>query len=428
MKECGTEQSGNLPSSQMGNHTGMGNNLIHKFSLLEKDYMQASVQKPTVNEGILQLLLFVDRSSRSQEQVIAIRQCLKNLKTDFPFDLKIVDVGQEPYLAEHFKLVATPALIKIYPTPRHTLAGSNLVGQLEKWWPRWQRSINDPQSNLLTEVDETANNNPQNSINSIACSVELIRIADELFRLQQEKAELEAQLMFKDRIIEMLAHDLRNPLTATSIALETIELCSPIDGPPDPRLTPALMHQLIKHARNQTRNIDRMIADLLEAAKGANAEFHIYPQKLDLKNLCQEIFQDLQDRFTVKYLLLQTDIPKDLPPVYADEERVRQVIVNLLDNAIKYTPNHGTIEVSIVHRTTQKVQISICDNGPGIPEAKRDQIFENHFRLDRDEKKEGYGIGLSLCQRIVRAHYGQIWVEPGPQAGSCFKFTLPVYR
>ena len=117
-----------------------------------------------------------------------------------------------------------------------------------------------------------------------------------------------------------------------------------------------------------------------------------------------------------------------MPYVYADEDLVRQVIVNLLDNAMKYAPLEGKIQVSLLHRTTQKIQVTVCDDGPGIPEENRDRIFEDHFRLQRDEGKEGYGLGLSLCQRIVRAHYGRIWVDTSPRGGGCFHFTLPVYR
>ena len=119
---------------------------------------------------------------------------------------------------------------------------------------------------------------------------------------------------------------------------------------------------------------------------------------------------------------------QDVPAVYADEELIRQVIVNLLDNAVKYTPEGGKVTMSILHRTTQKVQVSICDTGPGIPEEKRERIFEGHFRLQRDQGKEGYGLGLSLCRKIIRVHYGQIWVDSVLGQGSCFHFTLPVYR
>lgn len=193
-------------------------------------------------------------------------------------------------------------------------------------------------------------------------------------------------------------------------------------------LTPALTAQLIKHARTQTRFINRMITDLLQAANGSNAQLHIHPQPLNLGDLCKDAIEQFKDRLSEKSQILKTDIPSDLPNAYADQERVRQVIVNLLDNAIKYTLEGGIIQVSVLHRTTQKVQVSICDNGLGIPKENQKHIFEDHFRLKRDETQDGYGIGLSLCQRIIRAHHGQIWVDSAPDQGSCFHFTLPVYR
>jgi two-component system clock-associated histidine kinase SasA len=171
-----------------------------------------------------------------------------------------------------------------------------------------------------------------------------------------------------------------------------------------------------------------MITDLLQGSRGNSTEFNIRPEKLLMGRLCQDILVQMKEQFQLKSQQVVTDLPQDLPYVYADEELVRQVIVNLLDNANKYTPIGGEIQISILHRTTQKIQVSICDNGPGIPEEERDRIFEGHFRLKRDEAKAGYGLGLSLCQRIIRTHYGHIWVDTSPKGGSCFHFTLPIYR
>ena len=171
-----------------------------------------------------------------------------------------------------------------------------------------------------------------------------------------------------------------------------------------------------------------MITDILQAARGTSAELNILPQRLNLATLCQEVVGSMAARFQAKNQKVTTDIPSDLPAVYADAERVRQVVINLLDNAIKYTPVHGTIQVSVLHRTSQKVEVSVGDDGPGIPNENRDRIFEDHFRLQRDSDQDGYGIGLALCQRIIRAHYGQIWVDSIPNQGSCFHFTLPVHR
>lgn len=393
--------------------------------MLKTDYMAADAEKSIHSQTLLQLLLFVDERPSSQEQLLRLHNCLQELKTDYPFELEVVDVGEQPYLAEHFKLVATPALIKIHPPPRQTIAGSNLIAQLIDWWPRWKQSMDDF-INLETESRATTTNQPP--MRSFADVAELIRISEEIFRLKQEKEELQQQLHFKDRIIAMLAHDLRNPLTAASIALETLESnYNPQNGNLS-RLTPTLMAQLIKQARNQTRAIERLIIDILEGAQGNSASLKIVPEKLDLGELCLDVLNYLKHRFEGKSQQVKTDIPNDLPYVYADRERVRQVLVNLLDNASKYTPEGGRIQVSILHRMAQKVQLSVGDTGPGIPEENRDRIFEDSFRLKRDEAQDGYGIGLSLCQRIVRAHYGRIWVDSTPNQGSCFHFTLPVYR
>ncbi|MEX0270276.1 histidine kinase [Leptolyngbyaceae cyanobacterium UHCC 1019] len=437
--------------------------------------MQANPDQPNIADCPLQLLLFIDKRPSSREQVQQVRTALKELRRECEFELQIIDVSEQPYLAEYFRLIATPALIKIHPEPRQTLAGSTLVQQLQHWWIHWQRSVAEylatadssavevrslkqtlaleiaavtPQTgdgsaaastnlesrNLSAEVEQVSTLrslkdafDSSASFNWVTRSTELIRLSDEVFRLKREKEDLEHQLQFKDQILAMLAHDLRNPLTATSIALETLERdCNPKDGVE--RLTPQLTARLLNHARTQTRAIDRMITDVLQAARGIGSDARIHPHKLDLGALCLDVLNDLQDRFLEKSQQVEKDIPSDLPMILADGERIRQVLTNLLDNAVKYTPPGGTIQLSALHRTTQKVQVSVEDNGPGIPSENQERIFEECFRLKRDEDKSGYGIGLSLCQRIIRAHYGQIWVDSTSNHGSCFHFTLPVFR
>ncbi|NEO89753.1 MAG: histidine kinase [Moorea sp. SIO3G5] len=399
--------------------------------------MQAATETYTNSPTFLQLLLFVDERPGSRKQLQSIHHYLETLKTEYPFELKVVDVGEQPYLAEHFKLVATPALIKINPKPKQTLAGSNLVAQLKNWWPRWQRSLEENQTQLtqgfplqptVSSSNSSAETSPETA-GSLACALELIRLSDEVFRLKKDREELLEQLQFKDQVISMLAHDLRSPLTAASIALETLQLEQPVaKNGRKSGLTPQLKARLFEQARNQLRIINRMVVDLLQARKGSNAEFNIRPHKLNFGRLCQDVLVQMHEQFQLKAQVVQTDIPQDLPPVYGDEELVRQVLINLLDNAIKYTPKGGKIAVSSIHRTTQKVQFSVCDDGPGIPQENRDRIFENHFRLKRDEAIEGYGLGLALCQKIIRAHYGRIWVDSPIKGGSCFHFTLPIYR
>jgi two-component system, OmpR family, clock-associated histidine kinase SasA len=395
--------------------------------------MEAPQTQRLSAEVPLQMVLFIDKRPGSTERIQQIRKRLEELEPNCLYELQVVDVSDQPHLAERFKLVATPSLIKIHPPPRQTLAGSNLVAQLENWLPRWLRSVEDFSSKQDSSAPDASKGQTSGQIGgqirSLVQTAELLRLSDEVFRLQKEKEELQAQLQFKDSLIAMLAHDLRNPLTALSMALETLEMGnSSKDEVVRSRLTPKTMAQLLRSARTQAKALDRMITDILQAARERSAEIRVQPQAIDLSQLCAEVLDRLHEQLQSKSQQVRTDIPSDLPKVYADPERIRQVFVNLLDNAMKYTPDQGTIQVSILHRTSQKIQVSIADNGPGIPPDNQKRIFEDRFRLKRDEAKDGYGIGLALCRRVIHAHYGQIWVESEPEQGSCFHFTLPVYR
>ncbi len=388
--------------------------------------MQVFPENTTNSQTALQLLLFADQRPSSREQIRCIREFFDALEIQDQFELQVIDVGEQPYLAEHFKLIATPALIKIHPEPRQILAGSDLVTQLEHWWLRWQRQLEEYLTNQSRQSKETNLQPTQEPYQPVAYVSELMRLSDEAFRLKQEKEQLQQQLNFKDRIIEILAHDLRSPLTAASLALETLESGDKQDSLT--QISPALKSRLIQQARSQIRTIDRMITDLLQTAMGPSTQLSLQPISLDLVGLFKDLLMELNHQLMTKALRVNTDLPNDTPNVYADPERIRQVIINLLDNAIKYTPEGGIIGISLLHRTTQKVQISICDSGPGIPRENQDRIFQDRFRLQRDEYQDGYGIGLSLCRRIIRAHYGRIWVDSSPNQGSCFHFTLPVYH
>ena len=392
--------------------------------------MHSNKQCPDSDQGsaeelLLQLLLFVDQRSSSKEQVQEIKAYLQSLRSDYSFKLDVIEIEEQPHLVEFFKLVATPALVKMIPSPRQTLAGSNLIQQLKKWWPQWKA-----QEKLLS----TGKDNENNTINSLSEVIAIdkynsknFRLSDEIFSLRQEKEELKAQLRFKDKILAMLAHDLRTPLTAASMAVETIELSEKNDSLPANKLL-ALKQKLFQQARNQFNIMDSMIGELLQNSQNNHAKLAVKPRPLDLYSLCQEIAAQFDVKLAQKSMKFVLDIPQDIPQIYADTELIRQLISNLLDNAIKYTPDKGRISLSVLHRTNQKVQVSVCDTGPGIPPNKREQIFEGNFRLQRDRDEEGYGLGLATCHQIVSAHYGQIWVDSSPESGSCFRFTLLVYK
>ena len=108
---------------------------------------------------------------------------------------------------------------------------------------------------------------------------------------------------------------------------------------------------------------------------------------------------------------------------------MRQVLLNLLENALKYTPNGGLISLTMLHRTSQWVQVSISDSGPGIPEEEQQRIFLDRVRLPQTSSgASGFGVGLSVCRRIVEVHGGRIWVVSEPGKGACFAFNVPVWQ
>jgi two-component system, OmpR family, clock-associated histidine kinase SasA len=388
---------------------------------------------PSNSSSSLQLLLFLDERMTSYNYNQEIRDKLAILNAERSFELKIVDVGKQPDLAEHYRVIATPALVKLYPNPRQILAGSNLIDRIDHCWEGWQEELFSEGSDLPINYGESTNLDWEKKeqlglSDSIGYVSKLIKLTDEVFRLKQEKEELLDRLKLQDRAMSVLAHDLRNPLTAVSLTLETLKI---ILDPQDYRansLEPKTIARSIERARIQLQSIDRLVADILQPLGTNNNELSLCPQKLDLNHLIAAVISQLDPQFQTKSQVITTDIPQDTPCVYGDTDKLRQVVVNLLDNAIKYTPDRGRIHISALHRTAQTIQVSIADNGLGIPAENQKNIFQDRHRLDRDLSQSGYGIGLSVCQQIVRAHYGQIWVESVPGKGSVFNFTLLVHR
>ena len=294
------------------------------------------MSNPTSEKPSLQLLLFVDRRPGTREQVRQIRVLLQDLQQNTTSDLKVIDVIEHPYLAERFRIIATPSLVKISPEPKQTLAGLNLASQLKLWWPRWETNTeNRSQSDLFSQADSPdasigpdvgegfLDNVRLDDVGDLAQHAELIKRSDEVFQLRQEREDLAAQLRFRDQIIAMLAHDIRNPLTAASIAVETLEIANrPSTDDRDRYVTPAMRTKLLHQARSQLRNMNMMITDILEATRGHHAGMEIKPSPLDLAAVCAEVVQALASKMAEKDQHLTTDIPTDLPPVYGDPDRI----------------------------------------------------------------------------------------------------------
>jgi two-component system clock-associated histidine kinase SasA len=376
----------------------------------------------------LQLLLFTDERLAHRAHIKQVEDYLNTLREGTDFSLEVINIKEQPQLVELYRLVATPSLVKLYPKPMQIFAGSSILPDLERWWEQWQETLRELRQGDVDLGDRPEEVDPHlhsqdHPLIETRYAKEIMRLSDEVFKLQRDKEELLKQIEFKDQILAMLAHDLRSPLTGTSIALETLEI---IAQRPETEKTISLKAQLYQQAKNQLQIMNRMITELLQESRQLSTKLDIKPRRMKIADLCDAVVGQFREKFQRGSIELVLDIPPDLPEVYGDPELLRQVLVNLLDNAIKYSAAGQQIRLVGLHRTLQQVQVSVVDQGHGIPDDEREKIFEGHFRLQRDRKQEGYGLGLAVCRRIIHAHHGKIWVDSTLGQGSEFHFTLPV--
>jgi signal transduction histidine kinase len=147
----------------------------------------------------------------------------------------------------------------------------------------------------------------------------------------------------------------------------------------------------------------------------------------NLNTLITEAAEQVQPAAEGKDTALRVEVPPRLPFVNIDGDMIRRVIINLMDNAVKYTPRGGSIFI-IAKSSVQEITISIRDNGPGIPPSEHTKVFNKFSRLERGRESapKGLGLGLAFCRLAVEAHGGRIWVESAVGRGSTFNFTLPI--
>jgi signal transduction histidine kinase len=151
------------------------------------------------------------------------------------------------------------------------------------------------------------------------------------------------------------------------------------------------------------------------------------PNKIGIKTVVDEAVESLQPYAGFKEIKINADVEEDIPQLFIDKERIRQVITNLVNNAIKFSPDGSIVNVK-VKKDKKDVLFEVQDFGRGIPKDKQGKVFKLFYQVDsgEDRKFGGAGLGLAISRGIVTAHGGRIWVESKPGEGSNFKFTLPV--
>jgi signal transduction histidine kinase len=178
-------------------------------------------------------------------------------------------------------------------------------------------------------------------------------------------------------------------------------------------------------ASRSTDRLQRLISSLLDIYRLESGQAIIRKTEVDSIRLVQESVDAVVPLAEGKKQKLTQVLPEDPLPLLADHDMLRRVTINLLENAVKFTPHDGRIEAGCAADGDQ-VRFWVADTGPGIPAESREVIFEKYSRLQTDRYPKGIGLGLAFCRLAVTAHGGKIWVEDMPEGGSRFIFTLPV--
>jgi signal transduction histidine kinase len=227
--------------------------------------------------------------------------------------------------------------------------------------------------------------------------------------------ELENLERLRRDLVANVSHELKTPISALRAHLENM-----IDGvePADPETLQAMLAQ--------SERLGRLVDQLLELSRLESGDLPLRREPVRLGPLISQVAAEIEVTRGTGGTTLEIDIEDDLPPVYADPERIHQVLFNLLDNALGFTAAGGQVTVS-AERGPHGVGVAVADTGPGIAAEHLPRVFDRFYRVDSARSRDdgGTGIGLAIARSVVEAHGGRIWAESEPGHGSIFRFELP---
>ena len=227
---------------------------------------------------------------------------------------------------------------------------------------------------------------------------------------------LETEISKRIDFTRSLVHELKTPLTPMIASGEV--LLDILEDEDELRLAGNIYRGAL--------NLERRINDLLDFARGEMGVLKVTRQPLDIPPLLLDLAAEISPQFDRKQQSLELMLADNLPLVSADEDRLRQVLLNLLTNASKFTPRGGQITLA-AQVNGNMIQLSVADNGRGIGQAEQPNIFQPYYRVEDDTNpNDGMGIGLALCKMLVTLHGGNIWFTSEKGQGSTFLFTLPL--
>jgi len=238
--------------------------------------------------------------------------------------------------------------------------------------------------------------------------------------ISQDVTDLKSVARARETGVRFLSHEMRSPLS-------TLKIVSQIFGELTGQLTDSNAERMVAILDSETDRMLRMVGQFLDLAALDQGTFHLARQPVDVCEVMERVCTSLEVRAADRNLSVEKAIPEILPPAYADPDRLEDVLHNLCDNALKYTPGGGHIRLSAA-ATDGGLELTISDNGQGISPDIQDDIFNEFVRAAEDDKsgrRMGVGLGLYMARRIIEEHDGEITVESALGKGSSFTIRLP---
>jgi two-component system sensor histidine kinase KdpD len=235
------------------------------------------------------------------------------------------------------------------------------------------------------------------------------------FAEEARKARLRAETeQLRNSLLSSVSHDLRTPLAVvTGAAATLLDKSAPQD--------PAVRRELLETIHDEGQRLNRLVRNLLEMTRLDAGALRVNKELQPIEEVIGAALNRTEDRLRGREV--RTHVPGDLPLVPLDTVLIEQVLINLLENATKYTPAATPIDVGAASRKGI-IEVEVADRGPGVSPEEAERIFEKFYRAR--EGTGGVGLGLTICRGIVNAHGGRIWVEPRPGGGASFRFVLPL--
>ena len=252
-----------------------------------------------------------------------------------------------------------------------------------------------------------------------------LELAKQVANLHGNKKEVEKSLEElkklderKSEILATVSHELRTPLTSIKGALSIIATEGRLEG--------EMPREFLEIAQQNTERLIRLIGSLMDLVRIEAGRLVLELKPVDMTRAIRLSWEGLQGIARQKGIEVEIVLPEGLPHIQADEERIKEVLTNLLDNAIKFTPQGGRVKVEVEEKEKELV-VTVADTGYGIPLEERERIFEKFYQGRPPDPREpkGLGLGLSIAKAIVEEHGGRIWVESELEKGSRFSFSIP---